>query len=687
MMKCHEHGHEIVALANLYKIATEGNEDADSFCFQSVGQEIVPMIAECMELPLIRRETDMKAKVTSMAYEATEGDEVEDLYELVKEAKEKFPEIQAVTSGAIFSDYQRVRVENVCSRLGLISLGYLWRRNQTELLSEMNDANLHAILIKVASLGLTSRRHLGKSVTSLMDNFEGMREKFGLNVCGEGGEYETLTLDCPLFKKRIVIDESHVHTVMDDGISEVALFIVDKCHVEAKSDVATPGAFAAEINEELATLPPLKLIQRHVHLSGITAPGASSVESEVAAVMDEIQSRLKEVGASMNDVVFVHLFVSDMKQFGIVNGAYMKYFGVNPPSRACVEILFADSSVHVMADCFAQIRSGERINDDRISLPRHVLHVQSISEWAPTCIGPYSQANVFGGLIFQAGQIGLDPASMKITQGGLVAEATQAFENIKAVYGALKSDISTTYGCTIYIDRHHDSPASRRFVLGLAKEYLSPGCYMYDLVVVPELPKGAAIEVEVLGRTTKNTNVLKLESVSLEQFDNVLNLMEWDHDDEDLKIGINGMAVKTGLLCATFSMNTAIKKSALFRDKVDKQLQALLQLIDECVHRCRIGFEKLLHVRVFYPAVLKDGAGKAFSDESAWLHKRLQSFVASFPVVPASTFIGCHGSQGNVLLQVVGRDLEAYDAVHWLQDYPFEETTITREFSLDKAGD
>jgi len=30
-------------------------------------------------------------------------------------------------------------------------------------------------------------------------------EKFGLNVCGEGGEYETFTLDCPLFKKRIVM--------------------------------------------------------------------------------------------------------------------------------------------------------------------------------------------------------------------------------------------------------------------------------------------------------------------------------------------------------------------------------------------------------------------------------------------------------------------------------------------------
>ena len=324
----------------------------------------------------------------------------------------------------------------------------------------------------------------------------------------EGGEYETLTLDCPLFKKRIVIDESHVHTVMNDGISEVALFIVDKCHLEEKDNKNEEGtstkAISAEILEDCPDLPTHKLVQRHIHLSGITAPQASGIEAQVTNVMDKMQSRLKDLGASMKDVIFVHLFVSDMNQFGVVNRAYMKYFGTNPPSRACVEILFPDPGVHVMADCFAQIRSGERINDDRVSLPRHVLHVQSISEWAPTCIGPYSQANVFGGLVFQAGQIGLDPASMKIVHGGLAAEATQAFKNIKAVYGALKSDISSTYGCTIYIDSHHNSLASRKYVLGLAKEFLGPQCYIYDLVVVPELPKGAAIEVEVLGRTTKS---------------------------------------------------------------------------------------------------------------------------------------------------------------------------------------
>lgn len=52
--------------------------------------------------------------------------------------------------GAILSDYQRVRVENVCNRLSLMSLAYLWRRDQTELLQEMIDCQVHAILIKVS---------------------------------------------------------------------------------------------------------------------------------------------------------------------------------------------------------------------------------------------------------------------------------------------------------------------------------------------------------------------------------------------------------------------------------------------------------------------------------------------------------------------------------------------------------
>lgn len=55
-------------------------------------------------------------------------DEVEDLFNLLNEVKTKYPDVQAVASGAILINYQRLRVENCCQRLGLISLAYLWNR-------------------------------------------------------------------------------------------------------------------------------------------------------------------------------------------------------------------------------------------------------------------------------------------------------------------------------------------------------------------------------------------------------------------------------------------------------------------------------------------------------------------------------------------------------------------------------
>lgn len=92
-----------------------------------------------------------------------------------------------------------------CSRLKLVSLAYLWRRDQTELLQEMINCNVHAIIIKVAALGLYPDRHLSKSLKEMQPYLLKMKDKYGLNVCGEGGEYETFTLDCPLFKQKIVV--------------------------------------------------------------------------------------------------------------------------------------------------------------------------------------------------------------------------------------------------------------------------------------------------------------------------------------------------------------------------------------------------------------------------------------------------------------------------------------------------
>ena len=86
----------------------------------------------------------------------------------------------------------------------------------------MIASGMEAILIKVAGIGLTTK-HLGKSLSEMQPTLTRLvREAsfpvhcpklmssyqntlYGAHICGEGGEYETLTLDCPLFKWRITL--------------------------------------------------------------------------------------------------------------------------------------------------------------------------------------------------------------------------------------------------------------------------------------------------------------------------------------------------------------------------------------------------------------------------------------------------------------------------------------------------
>merc|ERR1719318_826658 len=102
-----------------------------------------------MGLPVFIQETSAVAKEVGRDYLPCPGDEVEDLYSLLARVKEETG-CTAVSVGAILSDYQRVRVESVCTRLGLTCLAYLWRREQDFLLKEMIDSGIEAILIKVA---------------------------------------------------------------------------------------------------------------------------------------------------------------------------------------------------------------------------------------------------------------------------------------------------------------------------------------------------------------------------------------------------------------------------------------------------------------------------------------------------------------------------------------------------------
>ncbi|OQR68123.1 ATP-binding domain-containing protein 4-like [Tropilaelaps mercedesae] len=230
MMECVRHGHEIVALANL--TPEDGKEELDSYMYQTVGTSALHVYAEAMDLPLFQERITGTPKDTRMYYTPSEDDEVEDLYRLLSKVRKQIP-FDAISVGAIFSDYQRIRCENVCHRLGLTMLAYLWHREQSALLRDMIDSGVHAVIIKTAVLGLLPR-HLGLTLAEILPEMLKLKDKYGLNVCGEGGEFESFTLDCPLFKKRIVLDELETVIHSDDAFSPVAYLRLKKLHLEAK---------------------------------------------------------------------------------------------------------------------------------------------------------------------------------------------------------------------------------------------------------------------------------------------------------------------------------------------------------------------------------------------------------------------------------------------------------------------
>jgi len=242
MMKCVEHGHVVVAIANLHP-PSEDVSELDSYMYQTIGSDLVPALAEALDLPLFRAPITGAAVDQGLHYARIDGDEVEDLYRLLERARSEVP-FDAVCSGAILSNYQRTRVEDVCSRLGLDSLAYLWQREQGPLLSEMTAAGVEAVLVKVASLGLGAGQ-LNRTIGSLEPMFAKLHARFGFHQCGEGGEYETFTLDCPLFSRRLELRGArHIEHVADSsGMAPVVLLAADGAELVDKEavDGRAPG--------------------------------------------------------------------------------------------------------------------------------------------------------------------------------------------------------------------------------------------------------------------------------------------------------------------------------------------------------------------------------------------------------------------------------------------------------------
>ncbi|KAK6588283.1 MJ050-like PP-loop ATpase [Cryptosporidium xiaoi] len=218
LLCCRQLGFEIVVLANL----TPNGDliELDSYMYQSIGKELVPLISECLEIPVVRRSISGRAVNQNIDYRNTEGDEVEDLYLILKTIQETYPDVGGISCGAVMSNYQRNRLEEVAYRLNLNSYCFMWMLPEYALLKSIVDSNLRSMIVKVASFGL-GENYIGKFVSDCLESFDSIQKNVcsDFHCCGEGGEYETITLDGPsiLFKNKYISIEEYNSVCLDSN--------------------------------------------------------------------------------------------------------------------------------------------------------------------------------------------------------------------------------------------------------------------------------------------------------------------------------------------------------------------------------------------------------------------------------------------------------------------------------------
>lgn len=179
-------GHEIMGLLAMIP------RREDSWMFHTANIKLVDLFAECAGMPLLKAETS--------------GEREEELKDL-ENALQRFG-ADGVVTGAIASTYQKSRTDRICRNLGLLSIAPLWGKEPLELMREFLTAGFEAIITSVTAEGFDGgwlgRRIDEKCINELVKlNF-----RYRINICGEGGEYETLVLDAPFFKRKIEVEEA-----------------------------------------------------------------------------------------------------------------------------------------------------------------------------------------------------------------------------------------------------------------------------------------------------------------------------------------------------------------------------------------------------------------------------------------------------------------------------------------------
>lgn len=124
-----------------------------------------------------------------------------------------------------------------------------------------------------------------------------------------------------------------------------------------------------------------------------------------------------------------------------------------------------------------------------------------ITDKAPKAIGPYSAGVSTGHLVFTAGQLGMDPESGQLVEGGIQAQTRQALNNLKAVLEAAGSNLSLVVKTTVFLkDIYEFSLMNEVYGTFFTEDFPARSAFQ-----VAALPKGADVEIEAVALLAAET--------------------------------------------------------------------------------------------------------------------------------------------------------------------------------------
>ena len=187
-----------------YLLSMKSKND-ESYMFHVPNIHVTDLLSEALDIPIMSVETD-----------GVKEEELEDLKAAFVEFKNLG--VEAIYTGALYSVYQKSRIEKLGDEVGLEIISPYWHVDELEYMRKIVSLGFKIMICGVAAWGL-DESWLGRIIDDdTIDELVKLNEKYHVDIAFEGGEAETLAVDGPIFKKRIEILKYKKEWHLDSGV-------------------------------------------------------------------------------------------------------------------------------------------------------------------------------------------------------------------------------------------------------------------------------------------------------------------------------------------------------------------------------------------------------------------------------------------------------------------------------------